>query len=154
MPNTASKRVHIFLTAALALRAMIAPGYMPGGDGWPVRLCPDGLDRAFAAALFGDDHRHHGHSHAGSSNVTGKDDGGGRGEPQPHAGWNLERCALGASLALAALPGADATSLQLLPHYVPEVIPARADPALRIEQPRARSPPYRLVVQAISITEI
>src|SRR6056297_24312 len=153
MRRTAPTRWHIFLAWALALRAMIAPGYMPGGDGWPVRLCPDGLDSELVAVLFGGDHQHHGAGHARSSDVADDDDGGTQGPPPPHAGWNLERCALGQSLAQAALPGADVAPLQLLPHYIPEVLPARADPALRIERPRARAPPFRLVVQATSITQ-
>jgi len=152
MRRTAPTRWHIFLAWALALRAMIAPGYMPGGDGWPVRLCPDGLDSALVAVLFGGDHQHHGAGHARSSDLADDDDGGKQGPPSPHAGWNLERCALGASLAQVALPGADATPLQLLPHCIPEALPTQADPALRIEWPRARSPPARLVVQAISTT--
>lgn len=153
MLRAASKRLHILLGVLLVLRAMIAPGYMPGGDGWPVRLCPDGLDSALVAVLFGDEHQHHGPGHARSSDVAHDDAGGNRDEPQPHAGWNLERCALGASLAQVALPGVDATPFQLLAHYIPEVLPPQADPALRIERPRARSPPVRLVVQAVSTTE-
>jgi len=152
MSTSVSTRLHITLAALLALRAMVAPGYMPGGDGWPVRLCPDGLDSAFVALLFDDGHQHHGHGHARSSDVAHDEDGGNQNEPQSHAGWNLERCALGASLAQVALAGADATPLQLLPHYIPEVLPAQADPALRVERPRARSPPVPLVVQAIATT--
>lgn len=152
MRCTAPTRWHVFLALALALRAMIAPGYMPGGDGWPVRLCPDGLDSALVAVLFGDDHQHHGPGHARSSDVAHDHDGGNQDPSPPHAGWNLERCALGASLAQVALLGADAAPLQVLPHYIPQALPALADPLLRIERPRARSPPARLVVHAIPTT--
>src|SRR6056297_1474763 len=98
MRRSTPNRLQFLLSAALALRAMIAPGYMPGGDGWPVRLCPDGLDGAFVAALFGDEHQHHGRDHARSSDVGHENHDSNKAEPQPHAGWNLERCALGASL--------------------------------------------------------
>jgi len=152
MSTSVSTRLHMTLAALLALRAMIAPGYMPGGDGWPVRLCPDGLDSAFVTELFGADHQHHGLGHARSSDVAHDEDGGNQDEPQPRAGWSLERCALGASLAQVTLAGADATPLQPLPHYIPEGLPAQADPALRTERPRARSPPVRVVVHAVSTT--
>jgi len=81
------------LIVAIALRALIAPGYMPGAGSWPVQLCPDGLNQAALAILFGDGHRHDHHT-GEAPNEAG------------HPEWHLEDCALGAALSGAALPTA------------------------------------------------
>jgi len=81
------------LIVAIALRALIAPGYMPGAGSWPVQLCPDGLNATAVAILFGDEHRH---GHSSDAAPTNTD----------HPEWHLEHCALGAALGGAALPTA------------------------------------------------
>lgn len=58
--------LHLALAATLLLRGLIAPGYMPDGDGsLGLRLCPAGLGEPLAGALFGDDLGHSHHDHHG-----------------------------------------------------------------------------------------
>lgn len=138
MNRKASIPLNVVLAVLVVLRTMIAPGYMPGGEGWPVALCPDGLDRASIGVLFGHDHRHEGHGR--DHHRPDK-----AGESQPHAGWDLESCALGATLAQAALPGAEVTALAIPAPLIPGILRPRAVADTRSELPRARSPPMKVV---------
>jgi hypothetical protein len=56
------KNVFFLLLAALALRAVIPIGYMPGSLGGELllELCPDGMPTAMVQALGGEQHHHHG----------------------------------------------------------------------------------------------
>jgi len=123
------------LVAVVLLRGMIAPGFMPGGGGWPVKLCPDGLSPDIVALITAPGAaKAHGHGNHDDGSMPG------------HESWTLERCALGAALAQAALP------VGSMP------IPAVSDPvdfdragfsnviARPTSPPRARGPPVLRVV--------
>jgi len=45
----------------LMLRVVIPAGLMPSavGDGWPLKICPDGISVELMVELFGDAHAHH-----------------------------------------------------------------------------------------------
>jgi len=88
--------------AVLLFRAFIPSGFMPApvGSGWPLQLCPNGLNTAAIETLF----KHHDHHHA-SDPGTGID--------------HIEQCQFGLQLGAAYLPGdgwllADPVSAPLL----------------------------------------
>lgn len=140
MTRTAKTRLHIALAALLVLRAMVAPGYMAGGQGWPVQLCHEGLAGAQLALLFG---------HASTHPEAGDPASGQRHPapeaPQPASDWTLEPCALIASLAHAALPGTEMPVLPRPGDLAPALYPLPVAPVSRVERPRARSPPVAVV---------
>jgi len=86
--------LHSLLLLVLLARSAVAAGYMPDGDGRLLALCPEGLPAAVAEALLGST----GHDH------SGHDDS----DHDAHSDWALERCALGAALAAAGPPMAEA----------------------------------------------
>ncbi|MCA1778118.1 MAG: hypothetical protein LC637_01675 [Xanthomonadaceae bacterium] len=118
------------LIMVVVLRGMIAPGFMPGGGGWPVQLCPDGLSPDIVALITAPDAANtHDHGIVDDGSTSG------------HESWALERCALGAALAQAALPvigislAAVSNPLEFHRARLSRVI---ARPA---SAPRARGPP-------------
>ena len=81
------------LLAAIAFRAIIPVGYMPGspGSGLLFELCPDGMPSAFVQALGG--HHHH------SSDS---------GETTPHS---FDQCTVGHAIGSAAINSSAAAAL-------------------------------------------
>ncbi len=128
---------HALFALALLVRGMTVPGYMAGGDGWPVQLCPEGLLPVSVALLFGDgdstNSHHHGHADTG--------DGSG---PAESGISKIERCTLGGSTGPALLSG----STIALP--IPSVFLLEALDALPVWTPapassfQARAPPRTL----------
>lgn len=86
-------RIHaciwVLLGLALLARGLVAPGYMPGGvsDGWPVRLCHEGLPTVVLADLV----VHHDHHETGGGADPGL--------------TSADLCPLGHGLTSVFLPG-------------------------------------------------
>lgn len=131
------------LIASIVLRGMIAPGYMPSAlaDGYPVTLCPQGLDRGWyelisvpaAAEAYHLHNHHHTHDQIGDDHDDSALD--------LEADHPLERCALGNALKMTALLTA-AHSFEATSHTsvnaaadIEFLAPIRASPF------RARAPP-------------
>lgn len=68
MTDITHKKLLLMLFAALALRAVIPLGYMPGSlaSGMLVEMCPDGMPAEFVQ-LLGGQHHHGGHDAGGDS---------------------------------------------------------------------------------------
>jgi len=65
LPN--HKRVLQWLAlSGVLLRILVPAGFMPAdvGDGWYLKLCPDGMPASTMVALFGHHHHHHADGHA------------------------------------------------------------------------------------------
>jgi hypothetical protein len=91
---TAHRKVFLSLLAALALRAVIPIGYMPGSLGGELlfEMCPDGMPSAMVQALGGE-HHHHGDDASTDANPE-----------QCPTGHMLTSVALNSSLEVAAEP--------------------------------------------------
>jgi hypothetical protein len=93
------------LVATLLLRSLIAPGYMPDGEGsGAFRICHSGLDDAATEMLFG---VHAGHGH-------------GSGEAEDGL-TNDQLCPLGDGLSPASLPVAPGVEVLAPPATAPPV---------------------------------
>jgi len=102
-----SSLAHALFALVLLVRGMAVPGYMAGGDGWPVQLCPEGLAPSALTLLFGAGSSQHSH-HSGPDAATNPDESG---QPLPgeYGGTgSAERCMLGGSTAPALLPSGPA----------------------------------------------
>ncbi|MEM7053545.1 MAG: hypothetical protein AAF446_03245 [Pseudomonadota bacterium] len=137
------------LAAAVLLRSMAAPGYMPSAlvDGYPVMLCPQGLDadwyQLISAAKTVDAHAHHHHGHSHHHHFSNEE---APSSPSIEADHPLDRCALGSALAMLALPSST--------HSVEAVSSTGSNPIRISEAPsftcarvfRARAPPRLIPV--------
>lgn len=120
------------LALALALRALIPVGFMPGGNGQlALQICPEG----FPAALLQPSGHHH-HDHEGSSPGSGHD----------HKSWMQGHCPFGAAAGAAAVCQSLIVTFDLKSAGPPpdtETVAAALDFRFLVAQPRA--PPDRLV---------
>jgi len=91
---TVHRKVFLSLLAALALRAVIPIGYMPGYLGGELlfEMCPDGMPSAMVQALGGEHHHH------------GDDESTGASQEQCPTGHMLTSVALSGSLDVATEP--------------------------------------------------
>lgn len=126
-PDTLRRLTVLTVSAVIVLRGLIAPGFMPSSisDGFPIRLCPQGLDAQWYAAITGpqsmDEHAHHlvhhGGHHGGHHDIhhahhyTPAELSAAQTTldtaplaPGATADHPLEHCALGQALSLLALP--------------------------------------------------
>jgi hypothetical protein len=119
------------LVVALALRALIPVGFMPGGNGQlALRICPEGFP---AALLHSSGHHHEGHE---SSERPGHD----------HKSWMQGHCPYGAAAGAPAACQSLIISVDLTPAAaMPDspVVAAVLDFRFLVAQPRA--PPTDLV---------
>jgi hypothetical protein len=120
------------LVVALALRALIPVGFMPGGNGHlALQICPEGFP---AFLLHNPGHHHHeGHD---SSQVPGHD----------HKSWMQGHCPFGAAAGMPAACQSLIVNVDLKPVApLPDTaeVAAVLDFRFLVAQPRA--PPTRLV---------
>lgn len=119
------------LVVALALRALIPVGFMPGGNGQlALQICPEG----FPAALL--PHSGHHHDSGDSTSAPGHD----------HKSWMQGHCPFGAAAAAPAACNSLLATVDLKPAVaVPDaaMVAAVLDFRFLVAQPRA--PPTHLV---------
>jgi hypothetical protein len=119
------------LVVALALRALIPVGFMPGGNGQlALQICPEGFP---AALLHGSGHHHEGRE---TSESPGHD----------HKSWMQGHCPYGAAAGAPAACQSLIVTVDLIPAAaLPdlEVAAAALDFRFLVAQPRA--PPTDLV---------
>jgi hypothetical protein len=117
------------LVVALALRALIPVGFMPGGNGQlALQICPEG----FPAALL----QPSGHHHHDGQGSTGHD----------HKSWMQGHCPFGAAAGAPAVCHSLVVTVDLKSATPPpdtETVAAALDFRFLVAQPRA--PPVRLV---------
>lgn len=136
--------MHALLIGVLLVRAMVAPGFMPGAlSAGPLQLCPNGLPAHAAALLFAaDDPAHAGH-HADHAHAhhAGHGDAPPPEAPAPLDSSHYEQCSIGEALSQVALTAEAFVALAVLRPLPPD---ARSHSrfAGRAEiVPRARGPP-------------
>ncbi len=113
------------LFAALALRAVIPLGYMPGSlaSGMLVEMCPDGMPTEFVQILGGQ-HHHGGHDDNSDSSSA-----------------SIEYCSMGHLLARTAV-AADEPAILDIPHqFSPPTYPQRETHLGQFVSYLSRGPP-------------
>ena len=103
MTDNAHKKLLMMLFAALALRAVIPLGYMPGNlaAGTLVEMCPDGMPAGFVE-LLGGQHHHGGHDANSDS-----------------ASASIEYCSMGHLLAPTAVAAGEPAILDIPRQFRP-----------------------------------
>jgi hypothetical protein len=125
------------LVVALALRALIPVGFMPGGNGQlALQICPEGFPAFLLNAPPGHSSGHHHHEGHESSRTPGHD----------HKSWMQGHCPFGAAAGAPAVcqslvVNVDLKSVAPLPDTA--AVAAVLDFRFLVAQPRA--PPTRLV---------